>query len=138
MINIEDISKLGLNLGSKSPELIKALLGLSNLNITTVEQAKKEHYRAKEGSVHHQSTYLRWLDLSQREIEDAKTLHEAQKAYEQAPTGSDVKMYGLEKLLEFAVTEKAIKGIINQSSQYSMVKRKALKKLAALYYTVEN
>lgn len=119
----------------RTPKVFKAILGMGYAEIHTIEEIKKIYYSFpfETNGPSKAAALFRWIDLSQKSVDKATSRPEAQKAWEECPTGSYVKEVALMKMLEFSTTKKEVKAVFSSTAHTSLVYRKALERLTKFY-----
>ena len=136
----------------RSSNFLKAVLGLGFLDIESTPRINEIYtliredgsYRLESLGIHltkdeqkskslEDMAYYRWMDISQKSIDEADTYEKAIKAWDEAPPNTYVKENGMMKMLELAPGKKQIMVIFYSAPYGSLSKRKALEKLTTFF-----
>lgn len=101
---------------------------VNQCSATTTDEAHEIHDTARVNSARRRAAFIRWSELSLKEVLAATTFEEAQAALERTPPNSEVERIAFARCVELCTTTEAIMNMCNNTPDGSEAKRALLTK----------
>jgi hypothetical protein len=109
-------------------ELFREALGMpvNQCSATTIDEAHEIHDAARINSARRRAAFIRWSELSLKEVLAATTFKEAWEAHERTPPNSEVERIAFARCVELCTTTEAIMSMCDNTPDGSEAKRALL------------